>query len=82
MAGTDFDEPVVVFLRDAEFPWTVLHSPCEAISAMRKRGLGSYAATTDLWATTFTLLTRALLEPTPQNRGVARIAVEVLASRE
>jgi len=82
MAGTDFEEPVVVYLQHAEFPWKVLHSACDAIWAMTKGGFGGYATSTDLWATTFTLLTRAVLDPTPPNLGVARIAVEVLSSHE
>jgi hypothetical protein len=35
----------------------------------------------DLWRTAFSLLTRATLDPTPQNVRVAQLALEVLASK-
>ena len=47
---------------------------------MTRHGLGGYDVTGATWRSTFTLLIRASLEPTLQNLGAARVALEVLAS--
>jgi hypothetical protein len=60
---------------------TELHNAREAITAMTKQGLGGYDMRDHLWSNAFTLLTRAVLDPSAQNLGAARIAVEVLGSR-
>ena len=80
MGQAAFDKPVVVCLPDASAP-TELHNPREAIAAMARQGFGGFAMHHDVWVTAFTLLTRAALEPTPQNLRVAQTALEVLASQ-
>lgn len=83
MRHVAFDKPVVVCLSDAAGAAAPaeLRTPREAIAAMTRQGFGGYAMHHEAWAKAFTLLTRAALDPTPENLRVAQYALEVLASR-
>jgi hypothetical protein len=82
MARTAFDKPVVVYFpeRHGGSVRAEVHDTREAIALMTKHRLGGYDLDGEVWATTFSLLTRAALHPTPQNIRVAQLALEVLAS--
>ena len=76
-----FDTPVVVLLPERGSSVRMeVRTPRDAIAAMTRHGLGAYDVTGETWRSTFTLLVRASLDPTLQNLGAARIALEVLAS--
>jgi hypothetical protein len=48
---------------------------------MSRDGLGGYDLKDSLWMATFDLLTRATLDPTPENTEAAREALVRLARR-
>ena len=80
MAQSTCDKPVMVCLSDAKSP-AELHTPEEAIAAMAGQRFGVGGTQDAVWMTALTLLTRAALDPTPQNYRVAQCALEVLTVR-
>ncbi len=83
MSAAPFDKPVVLLL-----PYgaggqvrTEIRTPREAIAAMARDGLGEFKIGNATWSTAFSLLTRAVLDPTPNNLEAARTALEALAAQ-
>lgn len=82
MGRAAFDKPVTVYLPEVTGGQRLVevHDAREAISALTQHGLGGYDMGNSVWTSAFSLVTKAALEPTPQNLRVAQLALEVLAS--
>jgi hypothetical protein len=78
-----FSTPVVVQLpetKDGPRVAEILNSR-QGIAAMSRDGLGGYDLKDSLWVSTFDLLTKATLHPTPETIEAAREALVRLARR-
>ena len=82
MGRAAFDKPVTVYLPEAKggSRHAEVRDPREALTAMTQHGLGGYDMGSSVWTATFSLVTKAALNPTPQNLRAAQVALEVLAS--
>jgi hypothetical protein len=78
-----FNTPVMVQLPEAKGGPRVaeIRNSRDGIAAMSRDGLGGYDLKDALWVSTFDLLTRATLHPTPENTEAARSALARLARR-
>ncbi len=78
-----FSTPVMVQLPEARGGPRVaeIRNTRDGIAAMSRDGLGGYDLKDSLWVATFDLLTRATLQPTPENTEAARQALVRLARR-
>jgi hypothetical protein len=78
-----FSTPVLVQLPETkEGPRVAeIANSRQGIAAMSRDGLGGYDLKDSLWMSTFDLLTRATLHPTPETVEAAREALVRLARR-
>jgi hypothetical protein len=78
-----FSKPVVVQLPEAKGGPRIAEilDSRQGIAAMSRDGLGGYDLKDSLWVSTFDLLTKATLHPTPETIEAAREALVRLARR-